>query len=118
MTSEQRRKVLAVIDKDCEIAGWYADDEGKTCFIGGLLLEAGITLDSLRKNRDNTVHKIPQKHQELLAKEYGLSPDAARSLQRANDSWVGGPEWSAQRRASVRSTLLVLFPEVAETAAP
>lgn len=107
MTPEQRQKVLAVIEKDCEIRARYADAEGRTCFIGGLLLDAGYKLSTLRKYKGQHLWNLPDRAIKALEKTYGLTRWDGDRLQYANDGVADADE----RRKAVRSKFLELFPE-------
>ena len=92
MTKDQQETMLRMVEEDCEIRHKYMDGQGRTCFIGKLMKEAGIELTSRSyRNKDSILESVWLQESLILQEVYGVSREVLRTLQYINDDqyeWV------------------------------
>ena len=84
----KKRKIAAVIKKDCKTRHIYFGKDGATCAVGGLLVAAGIGkkrfFDEGGRNTGG-IDTLPESIVSLLYDAYGLNKEDLREIQRTND---------------------------------
>lgn len=79
-------EIKAVIEKDCEIRFFYKDSTGSTCFIGGLIEEAGGSISELLPVNNVTIAQSDNHRGAAFIEEhYGLTLAQQEILQAIND---------------------------------
>ena len=102
MNQQQCGKALAVARQDCTGRYLLMDEtNGKTCFVGALLLSLEISLADIKGQYTPNVEQA-----ELLRRQYGLTSDHICKLSNANDA-----EWWIPRR---RSRVVKLLTQILE----
>lgn len=91
MNKVQRDRLLAIIDKDAEIAGQYRNTEGQMCIIGGIFNEiVPKALDYIAdEHNGDGILSLPEA--DIIVENFGLSYPQILQLQEINDAHQDRP---------------------------
>lgn len=85
MTKRQYKRAIALIKKDCQINGRYVDQDGNTCAIGCLALDAGVREATLLKKNTEPIYWFKWAYLRIKSK-FGLDLEAQEQIQSLNDT--------------------------------
>ena len=99
MNAKQKREVIKLLEKDCQIDSSYISESGKkTCAIGCLALKAGVERARLLKDNGTLItHHRMRDVADAIFKRFGLSRRYLSVVQYQNDYF----DSVSKRRAAV-----------------